>query len=166
VTIKGQRHYLWRAVDQDDNVLNILAQNRRNRKVARKFFRTLLKDLQYMPRDLRTDKLKSYRAAKREILPGVEHRQSRSLKNRCAYSHRPTRQRERRVQGLKPAGHAQQFLSASGPNARHFRLRRHLLSASEYRAGMGQRCASWAAMTGTERAVSRVGRTGERHLLA
>jgi putative transposase len=70
------------------------------------------------------------------------------------------------VKGLKPAGHAQQFLSASGPNAQHFRLRRHLLSASEYRAGMGQRFASWAAMTGTERAASRVGRTGERHPLA
>ena len=98
-------------------------------------------------------KLKSYGAAKREILPGVEHRQSRYLNNRCENSHRPTRQREYRMQGFKSAGHAQRFLSAYGPIAQHFRPRRHLLSASEYREEMKSRFESWAEITGTERAA-------------
>src|SRR5262249_27583159 len=70
LTINGERHYLWRAVDQDDNVLDILVQSRRNKKAAKKFFRKLLKGLQYMPWVIITDKLKSYSAAKRVILPG------------------------------------------------------------------------------------------------
>ena len=151
LTINGQRHYLWRAVDQDDNVLDILVQSRRNQQAAKKFFRTLLKGLQYVPRVIITDKLKSYGAAKREILPGVEHRQSRYLNNRCENSHRPTRQREYHMQGFKSAGHAQRFLSAYGPIAQHFRPRRHLLSA--YREEMRNRFESWAEITGTERAA-------------
>jgi putative transposase len=101
LTIKGERHYLWRAVDQDDNVLDILVQRWRNTKAAKKFFRKLLKGLTYVPRVIITDQLKSYGAATREVLPGVEHRQSRYLNNRCENSHRPTRQRERRMQGFK-----------------------------------------------------------------
>ena len=153
VTINGKCHSLWRAVDQDDNVLDILVQSRRNKQAAKKFFRKLLKRLRYVPRVIITDKLKSYGAAKREILPGVEHRQSRYLNNRCENSHRPTRQREYRMQGFKSAGHAQRFLSAYGPIAQHFRPRRHLLSAPEYRQEMRQRFASWAEITGTERAA-------------
>jgi putative transposase len=153
LTINGKRHYLWRAVDQEDNVLDILVQSRRNKQAAKKFFRKLLKGLKYVPRVIITDKLKSYGAAKRDILPGVEHRQSRYLNNRCENSHRPTRQRERRMQGFKSAGHAQRFLSAYGPIAQHFRPRRHLLSASEYRKERRQRFASWAEITGTERAA-------------
>jgi putative transposase len=150
LTINGKRYYLWRAVDQDDNVLDILVQSRRNRKAAKKFFRKLLKGLHYVPRVVITDKLKSYGAAKREILPGVEHRQSRYLNNRCENSHRPTRQRERRMQGFKSAGHAQRFLSAFGPIFQHFRPRRHLLSAAEYRNEMRNRFESWAEITGTK----------------
>ena len=86
-----------------------------------------------------TDKLKSYGAAKREILPGVEHRQHRYLNNRAENSHQPTRQRERRMQGFKSPGHAQRFLSAYGPIAQHFRPRRHRLSAPAYRQDMAQR---------------------------
>lgn len=153
LTINGERHYLWRAVDQDDNVLDILVQSRRNKKAAKKFFRKLLKGLQYVPRVVITDNLKSYGAAKREILPGVEHRQSRYLNNRCENSHRPTRQRERRMQGFKSAGHAQRFLSAFGPIFQLFRPRRHLLSASEYRDEMRNRFESWAEITGTKRTV-------------
>ena len=153
LTINGERHYLWRAIDQDGNVLDILVQSRRNKKAAKKFFRKLLKGCQYAPRVIITDQLKSYGAAKRELLPGVEHRQSRYLNNRCEQSHRPTRQRERRMQGFKSAGHAQRFLSAYGPIAQHFRPRRHLLSASEYREEMGNRFESWAEITGTERAA-------------
>ena len=153
LTINGKRHYLWRAVDQDDNVLDILGQRRRNKQAAKKFFRKLLKGCQYVPRVIITDKLKSYGAAKREIVPGVEHRQSRYLNNRCENAHRPTRQREYRMQGLKSAGHAQRFLSAYGPMAQHFRPRRHLLSASEYRAEMRSRFESWAEITGIKRAA-------------
>jgi putative transposase len=82
LTINGERHYLWRAVDQDGNVLDILVQSRRHKQAAKKLFRKLLKGCQYVPRVLITDKLKRYRAAKREILPGVEHRQQRYLNNR------------------------------------------------------------------------------------
>jgi len=131
---------------------DILVQSRRNKQAAKKFFRKLLKGLTYVPRVVITDKLKSYGAAKRKILPGVEHRQSRYLNNRCENSHRPTRQREHRMQGFKSAGHAQRFLSASGPIAQHFRPRRPLLSAPAYRKEMRQRFASWAEVTGTERA--------------
>jgi putative transposase len=106
-----------------------------------------------VPRVIITDKLKSYGAAKREILPGVEHRQSRYLNNRCENSHRPTRQRERRMQGFKSAGHAQRFLSAYGPITQHFRPRRHLLSTAEYRQEMHNRFESWAEITGTKRAA-------------
>jgi putative transposase len=153
LTINGKCHYLWRAVDLDDNVLDILVQSWRNKQAAKKFFRMLLKDLTYVPRVVITDKLKSYDAAKREILLGVEYRQSRYLNNRCENSHRPTRQREYRMQGFKSPGHAQRFLSAYGPIAKYFRPRRHLLSASAYRQEMRQRFASWAEITGTERAA-------------
>jgi putative transposase len=140
-------------VDQDDNVLDIFVQNRRNKKAAKKFFRKLLKGLTYVPRVIITDKLKSYGVAKREILPGVEHRQSRCLNHRCEHSHRPTRQREWRMQGFKSPGHAQRCLSAYGPIAQHFQPRRHLLSASDYRQERRKRFESWAEVTGTERAA-------------
>jgi len=74
ITISKERHSLWRAVDQEGNVLDILVQRRRNKAAAKKFFRKLLKGLTYVPRVIITDKRKSYGAAKREILPGVEHR--------------------------------------------------------------------------------------------
>jgi putative transposase len=147
LTIHGERHYLWRAVDQDGTVLDILVQSRRNKKAAKKFFRKLLKGCQYVPRVLITDQLKSYGAAKREILPGVEHRQHRYLNNRAENSHQPTRQRERRMQGFKSPGHAQRFLSAYGPIAQHFRPRRHLFSAPEYRQEMRQRFHTWQDIT-------------------
>ena len=153
LTINGERHYLWRAVDQDDNVLDILVQSRRNKHAAKKFFRKLLKGLQYVPRVIITDKLKSYGAAKREILPGAEHRQSRYLNNRCENSHRPTRQREYRMQGFTSAGHAQRFLSAYSPIAQHFRPRRQLFSAPAYRQEMQKRFQIWGEVTGTERAA-------------
>jgi putative transposase len=149
LTIKGERHYLWRAVDQDGHVLDILVQSHRNKKAAKKFFRKLLKRLTYVPRVIITDKLKSYGAAKRDILPGVEHRQHRYLNNRAENSHQPTRQRERRMQGFKSPGHAQRFLAAYGLIAQHFRPRRHRLSALKYRQEMAQRFQRWHEVTGT-----------------
>ena len=116
-TINSARYYLWRAVDQDDNVLDILVQSRRHKKAAKQFFKKLLKGLQYVPRVLITDKLKSYAAAKREVMLGVEHRQSHGLNNRWEHSHRPTRERERRMQRFKSPGPAQRFLAAYGPIA-------------------------------------------------
>jgi putative transposase len=115
-------------------VLDVLVQSRRNTKAAKRFFRKLLKGLCYAPRVIVTDKLGSYGAAKREILPGVEHRQSRYLNNRCEVSHQPTRRRERHMRRFTSAGHAQQFLATHTPIHNHFQLRRHRLSASEYRA--------------------------------
>ena len=112
LTIKGESHYLWRAVDQEGNVLDILVQPRRDKRAAKKFFRKLLKGLTYVPRVIITDKLKSYGAAKREIPLGVEHRQHRYLNNRAENSHQPTRQRERRMHRFKSPGHAQRCLSA------------------------------------------------------
>jgi putative transposase len=83
-----------------------------------------------------TDQLKSYGAAKREMWPGVEHRQHCYLNNRAENSHQPTRQRERRMQRFKSAGHAQRFLAAYGPITSHFRPRRHRLAALAYRQEM------------------------------
>ena len=80
--INGKQHYLWRAVDQRGNVLDILVQSRRNKAAAKKFFRKLLKGCQYVPRVLITDKLGSYEAAKKEVMPSVEHRRHRRLNNR------------------------------------------------------------------------------------
>jgi putative transposase len=100
-----------------------------------------------------TDKLKSYGAAKREILPGVEHRQHRYLNNRAENSHLPTRQREQRMQRFKSPGHAQRFLAAYGPIASHFRPRRHLLPASVYRQEMAHRFQIWREITGTTMAA-------------
>jgi putative transposase len=147
LTIRGERHSLWRAVDQDGSVLDLLVQRRRDKQAAKKCFRKLLKGCPYAPRVIITDQLKSYGAAKREILPGVEHRQSRSLNNRCENSHRPTRQRERRLQGFKSAGHAQQVLAAYGPIAQHVRPRRQRLSASVYRPAMRRRFDTWQDST-------------------
>jgi putative transposase len=83
--------------------------------------RKLLKGLLYVPRVISTEKLKSSGAAKRELLPGVEHRQSHYLDNRCEHAHRPTRQLEHRMQGFTSAGHAQRFLAAYGSITQHFR---------------------------------------------
>jgi putative transposase len=150
LTIQGKKHYLWRAVDQDGNVLDILVQSRRHKKAARRFFRKLLKGLQYVPRVIITDKLKSYGAAKREILPGVEHRQHKRLNNRAENSHQPTRLREKKMRKFKSARQAQRFLSAFGPIAGHFQPRRHRLCARDYRAILQARFLVWNEITGVD----------------
>ena len=147
LTIKGEHHYLWWAVDQEGNVLDILGQRRRDKSAAKKYFRTLLKDLTYVPRVSVTDKLKSSAAAKREILPGVAHRQHRYLNNRTENSPQPTRQRERHMQRFKSPSQAQRFLSASGPLTQHFRSRRHWFAASASRQELGARFQVWQEIT-------------------
>ncbi len=151
--INGKTHYLWRAVDQDGNVLDILVQSRRNKAAAKKFFRKLLKGCTYVPRVLITDKLASYGAAKREYLLNVEHRQSRYLNNRAENSHQPTRKRERAMQRFKSAGHAQRFLSAFGPIREHFCPRRHRFKAADYRRERALRMEVWNEITGAHAAA-------------
>jgi len=149
ITINGTQHYLWRAVDQEGNVLAILVQSRRDKAAAKKFFRRLLKDLTYVPRVVITDKLASDGAAMREVLPSVEHRRHQGLNNRAENAHQPTRERERRMRRFKDPGHAQRFLAAYGPIAGHCRPRRHRLRAPDYRQTRDQRFATWRVVTGT-----------------
>ena len=94
------------------DVLDILVQRHRDKAAAKKFFRKLLKKQGFAPRVIVTDKLKSYAAAKRDVLPNVEHRQHEELNNRAENSHQATRTRERRMQQFKSLGHAQRFLSS------------------------------------------------------
>ena len=141
--INGRLHYLWRAVDQDGDVLDILVQSRRDKKAAKNFFRKLLKGLRYVPRVIITDKLKSYSAAKAEVMPGVEHLQQKYQNNRAENSHQPTRLRERMMRRFKSSGHAQRFLSVFGIITSFFRVGRHLYRASGYREVMKTRFAVW-----------------------
>ena len=127
--INGRLHYLWRAVDQDGDVLDILVQSRRDKKAAKKFFRKLLKGLRYVPRVIITDKLKSYSAARVEVMLSVEHLQQKYQNNRAENSHQPTRLRELVIKRFKSAGQAQRFLSVFGVITSHFRPGRHLCAA-------------------------------------
>ncbi|MER5227975.1 IS6 family transposase [Streptomyces flaveus] len=149
IKINGERKYLWRAVDQDGNVLDILVQNRRDTAAARRFFRRLLKKTRTVPRVVVTDRLRSYGAAHREVMPSVGHRQSTYLNNRAENSHQPTRQRERAMKGFRSVGGAQRFLSAFSGISPHFRPRRHLMTATEHRTEMINRFAIWDQITGT-----------------
>ena len=115
--------------------------------VSHHWLPSTLKGLTYVPRVIVTDKLRSYGAAKQEVLPSVEHRQHRYLNNRAENSHQPTRQRETRIQGFKSPGHAQRFLAAYGPIAQHFRPRRHRLSAPAYRQEMSKQFDTWREIT-------------------
>ncbi|MBA3570184.1 MAG: IS6 family transposase [Pyrinomonadaceae bacterium] len=141
--INGRVHYLWRAVDQDGDVLDILVQSRRDKKAAKKFFRKLLKGLQYVPRLIITDQLRSYSAAKAEIMPSVQHCRDKWQNNRCENSHQPTRLREHVMRRFKSVGQAQRFLSAFGVIGSHFRPGRHLYSRAGYQAVMKSRFATW-----------------------
>jgi len=146
--INGQLDYLWRAVDQDGDVLDILVQSRRDKRAAKKFFRKLLKGLRYVPRVIVADQLRSYTAARTEIMPSVEHVQQKYQNNRAENSHQPTRLREKVMRRFKSARHAQRFLSAFGLISSHFRVGRHLYSAISYREVMKTRFAVWDQVTG------------------
>ena len=119
------------------------SQGRRDKKAAKKFFRKLLKGLQYVPNVIINDKLRNYGAAKAKVLPSVNHCQHKWQNNRAENSHQPTRLRERVMRRFKSAGHAQRFLSAFGIISSHFRVGRHLYRASGYRAVMRSRFAGW-----------------------
>jgi putative transposase len=153
VKIAGRRYWLWRAVDQRGFVLDVLIQSRRDKRAARRLLRKLLKKQGRPPRVLITDKLASYPAAKRELLPGVEHRRHKGLNNRAENSHQPTRRRERQMKRFKSAGQAQRFLSAHDQIHNLFYLRRDHLTATEYRAARARAFAIWAEVTGAKAAA-------------
>ena len=128
VRIGGKRTYLWRAVDDEGEVLEVLAQSRRNKCAALKLMRKLLKKQAYIPDAIVTDKLGSYAAALREL--GLEHLHVTGgrLNNRAEVSHQPTRRRERRMGRFKSPGLMQRFLSVHDAIYNHFNLQRHLIS--------------------------------------
>ena len=146
--IAGQKHWLWRAVDQDGVVLDVLVQRRRDKQAAKRLLRKLLKKQCRAPRVLITDKLASYGAAKGEVMPSVEHRRHKGLNNRAENSHLPTRRRERQMKQFTSAGQAQRFLSAHDQINILFSLRRDHRPARQYRAARTQAFQIWAAVTG------------------
>ena len=146
ISIRGKKHWLWRAVDQHGNALEILMKSRQNTKAATRFMRKLMK--QYgVPRVLITDKLRSYGAAKRGLVPGLEHRSLKGLNNQAEVSHKPTRRRERVMGRFKSARHAQQFLSAHDQINVLFRPRRHRQNARSYRHARLDAFAIWHDIT-------------------
>ena len=147
VTINGQRQYLWRAVDQDGDVIDILVQPRRDGRAARTFFRRLLKSQRQAPCRLVTDKLGSYRVAHREIMPRVPHDTSQYANNRAEASHQPVRHRERQMRGFRSRDHAQRFLHVHGIIQNLFRVGRHHLRAVHHRMLRARALATWTAVT-------------------
>ena len=133
VGIAGTKHWLWRAVDQDGFVLDVLVQSRRNAKAARRLMRKLLKGQGLAPRVMITDKLASYAVAGTEMMPSVEHRRHKGLNNRAENSHQPTRRREKIMKRLKSARQLQRFVSIHDPIANLFHFPLHVLSSSDYR---------------------------------
>lgn len=123
-------------------------QRRRDKKAAKKFRKKLLKKQGYAPRVIVTDKLKSYAAAKKELLPSVEHRQHQGLNNRAENSHQLTRLREKKMRRFKSVTQAQKFLAASELSYQHTQPQRHLLPAFMTRLVMVERMHAWRKMTG------------------
>ena len=147
VTIQGRQQYLWRAVDEDGDELDILVQSRRNRQAAIRFFRKVLKGQGREPRRLVTDKLRSYPAACRTVLPSVVHITDQYANNRAEVSHRPTRQRERQMRRFKSAAHVQRFASVHGRVQNLFRVGRHLVRAVHHRLLRTQAFGVWREVT-------------------
>ena len=147
VHIQGQRQYLWRAVDQDGDVIDILVQSRRDQRAAERFFRRLLKGQGAEPRRLVTDKLRSYSAARRNTMPSVVHDTSRYASNRAELSHQPTRERERQMRRFKSREQAQRFLWVHGIIQNLFRVGRHLMGAANHRALRDRSFSAWRQAT-------------------
>ena len=152
IRLNGVLHYLWRAVDQHGVVLDILVQEKRDGAAAKRFFKHLLQGLQYKPKRIITDGLRSYGVARRVLLPNVKHRTSRYLNNRAENSHRPTRRRERQMQRFKSPSQAQGFLSAHGIIYGHFRPRRHRMTAAGYQRARAKAFRIWQQETCVQQA--------------
>ena len=133
VAINGKKQWLWRAVDQHGFVLDVLVRSRRNAKAAKRLMRKLLKAQGQAPRVMITDKLRSYDAARRDLMPGVEHRSHKGLNNRAENSHQPTRRREKIMKRFKSARQLQRFVSIHDPIANLFHFPRNTLSSADHR---------------------------------
>ncbi|AHD03584.1 IS6 family transposase [Leisingera methylohalidivorans] len=133
ISIGGCKHWLWRAVDQEGFVLDVLVQARRGRQAAIRLMRKLLSRQGLPPRVLITDKLRSYPAAKREIMPGVEHRSHKGLINRAENSHQPGRRRECVMKRFKSPRQLQRFVSIHDAIANLFHLPRHEMTSEDFR---------------------------------
>ena len=151
--IQGKRHWLWRAVDKQGMVLDILVQQRRDQHAAETFLRRVIETTGSEPRVVITDKLSSYRPALRRVLPNVDHRRHKGLNNRAENSHQPTRQRERLMRRFKSPEHAQRFLGPFGAVGDHFRVGRYRTAAAVRRQLLVERHSSWREVVGLRAAV-------------
>jgi len=153
LTIAGVKHWLWRAVDQNGIVLHILVQSRRDTRAAERLLCKLMKRQCRTPRVMITDKSASYGAAKREVMPSVEHRKHKGLNNRAENPHQPTRRRERQMRQFKSVSQAQRFLAAHDGINNLFHLRRHHIPAAQYRATRTEAFQVWAEVIGVAAAA-------------
>ena len=147
VQIGGKRVWLWRAVDSEGEVLDLLVQPRRDKAAAVKLMRKLLKKQGYAPTVLVTDKLRSYGAARTAIGMTARHEQGLRANNRAENSHQPVRRRERKMQRFKSAGSAQRFLSAHSAVHNTFNVQPHLISRRTLRTFRAEAHADWQAAT-------------------
>jgi len=143
VRIDGIQHYLWRAVDQDGEIVDVFLQRRRDGKAAKCFFRRLLQTHRIEPRNIVTDKLRSYGIAHRELIPDAIHDTAQYANNKAELSHQPTRVRERTMRRFKSMQQAQRFLTVHAAVCNLFNLGRHLVSAKNYRFFRARAFASW-----------------------
>jgi transposase-like protein len=143
VSINGRRLYLWRAVDSEGEVLDILVQSRRNKKAALKLMRKLLKKQGFVPDAFVTDKLPSYGAALSDLGLSKRHDFGGRKNNRAENSHLPVRQRERRMQRFKSPGSAQRFLSTHAAIYNTFNVQRHLISRKTLRQFRAEATEQW-----------------------
>ena len=139
--------YLWRAVDDEGEVLEVLVQRRRDKAAALKLMRNLLKKHGFAPTQVTTDKHRSYGAAFREIGPTARHEQGRRRNSRAEVSHQPVRRRERKMQRFKSRGSAQRFVSLHFATYNTFNLQRHLISRRTLRTVRAQALAEWQTAT-------------------
>jgi len=146
VRINGQQQYLWRAVDQDGDVIDIL-QPRRDQPAAERFLRRLVRGQGKEPFRMVTDKLKSYGAATRTVLPRVTHHTQQFANNRAEVSHQPTRMRERQMRRFKSSRQAQRFLSVHSVVHNLFRVGRHLLRSTNHRLLRSRSFEVWRKVT-------------------
>ncbi len=147
VSIQGRRMYLWRAVDSEGEVLDLLVQPKRDTKAALRLMRKLLKKQGYAPDELVTDKLGSYGAARRELNLSARHERGLRKNNRAENSHQPVRRRERKMQRFKSAGSAQRFLSMYAPVHNTFNVQRHLISRRTLRTFRVEAAYAWQIAT-------------------
>ena len=147
VTIRGERFWLWRAVDREGEVLDILVQTRRDKQAALRLMRKLLKQQGHAPSVLVTDKLRSYGCAKRELGLSAHHEQGLRKNNRAENSHQPVRRRERKMQRFKSAGSAQRFLSCHAAVHNTFSIQPHLVSRRTLRLFRAEAAEQWRAAT-------------------